>query len=90
MKSPFKPLTLDDGREEIVRADASAANGMTLDCDGRLVVFEQGGPGDNARISRLDRTTLHVETVVDAHGTISFTDPSYGHLQGAPNRAAAR
>lgn len=82
----------------VVRAEANAANGMALDGDGRLVVCEQGTRSQPARVSRLDRTTGSVETVVDAwqglrfnspndvvvrrDGTVWFTDPSYGHLQG--------
>jgi gluconolactonase len=75
-----------------------AANGMTLDREGRLVVCEQGTRSEPARIARLDRATGRLDTVVDAwgglplnspndvvvkrDGTIWFTDPSYGHLQG--------
>ncbi len=82
----------------VVREHTSAANGMTLAPDGRLIVCEQGSLGEPARISLVDRETGDVETVVDAlaglplnspndvvvrsDGTIWFTDPSYGHLQG--------
>lgn len=82
----------------VVRASANAANGMALDLEGRLVVCEQGTPSEHARISRLDPATGEVATVVDAwnglrlnspndivvrsDGTLWFTDPSYGHLQG--------
>jgi gluconolactonase len=80
--------------------DANAANGMTLDRDGRsLVVCEQGGPARDARIARLDPATGTRETVADRwdgfrfnspndvavhpiDGSIWFTDPHYGHLQG--------
>jgi gluconolactonase len=71
---------------------------MTMDRGGRLVVCEQGGFGTPARITRLDRRTLAVETLADAFegrplnspndvvvtrdGAVWFTDPSYGHLQG--------
>jgi gluconolactonase len=87
-------LSLADGRISTVRADAAAANGMTLDHDGRLVVCEQ----QPAAISRVDPATGARETVVDAFrglplnspndvvvksdGSIWFTDPSYAHLQG--------
>ena len=63
-----------------------------------VVVCEQGTRAEHARISRVDPTTREVETVVDAwgglrlnspndvavrsDGTIWFTDPSYGYLQG--------
>jgi gluconolactonase len=87
-------LSLDDGRISTVLADASAANGMTLGPDGRLVVCEQ----QPAAISLVDPSTGARETVVDAFrglplnspndvvvksdGSIWFTDPSYAHLQG--------
>jgi gluconolactonase len=89
---------LEPGRVSVVREDANAANGMTLDREGRLVVCEQGTRAQHAAITRLGRTTGEVETVVDAFGglrlnspndvvvrsdgTIWFTDPSYGRLQG--------
>jgi gluconolactonase len=81
-----------------LRAAANAANGMTLDAQGLLVVCEQGTRSQHAAITRLDRSTGSVETVVDSwgglrlnspndvaaksDGTLWFTDPSYGHLQG--------
>jgi gluconolactonase len=77
---------------------ANGANGMTLDRDGTLLVCEQGTRMSDARISRLDRLTGARSTVVDSRrwlplnspndivvasdGTIWFTDPSYGYLQG--------
>jgi gluconolactonase len=94
----IKRVALDDGRVTVVRADANAANGMALDLDGRLVVCEQGTLSEHARISRVDRASGEAETVLDAwgglplnspndvvvrnDGTIWFTDPAYGHLQG--------
>jgi gluconolactonase len=94
----IKRLELRDGSVSVVHADANMANGMTLDGDGRLVVCEQGTLGSPARIVRLDRATGAVETIVDSwsglplnspndvvvarDGSIWFTDPSYGHLQG--------
>jgi gluconolactonase len=81
-----------------VRRAANVANGMTLDAEGRLVVCEQGTMREPARISRLDLPTGAWETLVERHaglglnspndvvvksdGTVWFTDPSYGHLQG--------
>jgi gluconolactonase len=81
-----------------VREAANVANGMTLDAHGRLVICEQGTMRDEARISRLDLPTRSAETlvqgvdglplnspndvVVKSDGTVWFTDPSYGHLQG--------
>ncbi len=81
-----------------VREDANVANGMTADGLGRLIVCEQGTHTRPAAITRLDPRTGELETLVDAFlgsrlnspndvvvkrdGTIWFTDPSYGHLQG--------
>jgi gluconolactonase len=86
----LKVTTLLDG--------ANAANGMTLDPHGRLLVCEQGTRLSDARISRLDPHTGTRRTVVDSYGglplnspndvvvardgAIWFTDPSYGYLQG--------
>ena len=94
----IKRLDLDEATVSVVRPDANMANGMTLDRDGRIVVCEQGSLTDPARIARLDRRTGEVETLVDSFdglplnspndvvvksdGTIWFTDPSYGFLQG--------
>lgn len=78
--------------------DVNVANGMALDASGRLVVCEQGTPHRRGAIARIDPTTGEHETLVDAwrglafnspndvvvksDGTIWFTDPGYGHLQG--------
>src|SRR5919108_2403352 len=90
----IKRLSLEDGAISVVRADANMANGMTLDREGRLVVCEQGTFRTSARITRLDRRTGALETVVEGglsspndvvvarDGAIWFTDPSYGWLQG--------
>jgi gluconolactonase len=90
----IKRLGLADGRVSVVRADANMANGMTLDREGRLVVCEQGTMSTPARITRLDRRSGEVEAVVEdglsspndvvvkRDGTIWFTDPIYGYLQG--------
>jgi gluconolactonase len=100
-----KRVALDGGRFPVgpervstLRASANAANGMTLDAEGSLIVCEQGTRSQHAAITRTDRTTGDAETVVDAwrglrfnspndvvaksDGTLWFTDPSYGHLQG--------
>ena len=82
----------------VVRRSANMANGMTLDREGRLVICEQGTRSDHARISRLDLKTNRLEIVVDhwgglrlnspndvvvkSDGTVWFTDPAYGYLQG--------
>jgi gluconolactonase len=89
---------LEPGRITTVRAPANVANGMALDAEGRLVVCEQGTLWQPAGITHVDRATGSVETVVDAwlglrlnspndvvvrrDGTLWFTDPSYGYLQG--------
>lgn len=89
---------LDPSAETVVRAASNMANGMTLDRDGRLVICEQGTLSTPARVSRMNLETDEVETVVDnwrglrfnslndvvvkSDGTIWFTDPSYGALQG--------
>ncbi len=89
---------VDPSRLSVVPAPLHMPNGMALGHDGRLVVCEQGTRAERARISRVHPTTGEVETVVDAwgelrlnspndvtvrsDGTIWFTDPSYGYLQG--------
>jgi gluconolactonase len=94
----IKRLDLADGKISVVRPDANTANGMTLDREGRLVVCEQGTMTRPARITRVDPQSGGAETLVDSwnglplnspndvvvrsDGTIWFTDPSYGYLQG--------
>ena len=89
---------VDPSRLSAVPARVTMPNGMALGRDGRLVVCEQGTRDDHARISRVHPATGEAETVVDAwgglrlnspndvvvrsDGTIWFTDPSYGYLQG--------
>ena len=89
---------LEPHRLTTLRAPANAANGMTMDREGRLVICEQGSFLEPAAITRLDRRTGAIETVVDGaggiplaspndvvvarDGAIWFTDPGYGHLQG--------
>jgi gluconolactonase len=89
---------LEQHRLTTLRAAANAANGMAMDGDGRLVICEQGSFLEPAAITRTDRRTGAVETLVDAagglplnspndvvvtrDGAVWFTDPSYGHLQG--------
>ena len=84
------PLSPD--RIETVRADANVANGMAHDLDGRLVVCEQGTRSRPAAITRDGRTLVASwqglplnspnDVVVKSDGSIWFTDPSYGSLQG--------
>jgi gluconolactonase len=94
----IKRLHLASGRVSVVVTDANTANGMTLGHDGRLLVCEQGSMTTPARVAALDRATGEHTTVVDAwqglplnspndvvvhsDGSIWFTDPSYGYLQG--------
>jgi gluconolactonase len=82
----------------IVVEEANGANGMAAGPDGQLIVCEQGSRWQPARISRLDPTSGKQDVVVDnwrglpfnspndvvvaSDGTIWFTDPSYGYLQG--------
>jgi gluconolactonase len=93
----IKRLDLGSLSVSVVRPDANAANGMTLGHDGRLVVCEQIG----GAIAAVDRLTgereLLVEgfnspndVVVKSDGTIWFTDPSYGWLQGFRPRSLLR
>ena len=96
---------LEPHRLTTLRAPANAANGMTMDRDGRLVMCEQGSFLEPAAITRLDRRTGAIETVVDGagglplnspndvvvarDGAVWFTDPSYGFLQGFRPEPAA-
>lgn len=82
-------------------ATTNMANGMTLESVGRLLICEQGTRSTPARISRMNLETKEVEPVVESwfglpfnspndvvvksDGTIWFTDPSYGYLQGFRN-----
>jgi gluconolactonase len=98
LRVSIKRLDLATLDVSVVREDANGANGMTLAADGRLLVCEQGTPDDRARISAVDRESGTAETVMDElaglplnspndivvarDGSIWFTDPSYGYLQG--------
>jgi gluconolactonase len=89
---------LEPERLSIVRPAANMANGMTADHQGHLIVCEQGTRSEHARIGRFDPATGETGTVVDrwhglrlnspndvvekSDGTIWFTDPTYGFLQG--------
>jgi gluconolactonase len=90
----IKRLTLGSGEISVVRPDAQVANGMALAPDGRLVVCEQ----NPAAVALVDPATGESETLVDSwgglrlnspndvvvkrDGSVWFTDPSYGYLQG--------
>jgi gluconolactonase len=90
----IKRLELATGTETVLRADANMANGMALAPDGRLVVCEQGTHETLARITAVDRASGSVEVLADEglsspndivvarDGSIWFTDPTYGWLQG--------
>jgi gluconolactonase len=89
-----KRLDLETRDVALVRADAHVANGMAPFGDGRLLVCEQ----DPAAVTLLDPASGDVEVLVDSwqglrlnspndvvrksDGTVWFTDPSYGFLQG--------
>ena len=86
------------GPLEVVRQPSNMANGMCLDRKGRLVICEQGTTTEHARIARMDLKTRQIETVADrwrglpfnspndvvvkSDGTVWFTDPDYGAIQG--------
>ena len=67
---------LESDRVEVVRADANAANGMTLGLDGRLLVCEQGTPASHGQITAFDPATGDVETVVDGWRGLRFNSPN--------------
>jgi len=89
---------MEPGAVFVVSARANNANGMCLARDGALIVCEQGSRSEHAAIARVDRRTGASEVVVEewrglrlsspndvvvkSDGSVWFTDPSYGHLQG--------
>jgi len=93
-----KRLDLSSGAVTVVDAAVQAPNGMTLARAGKLVICEQGSIESPARIARHNLATGETESLVDSFGgaglnspndvvvksdgTVWFTDPSYGHLQG--------
>jgi gluconolactonase len=93
-----KRLDLESGEVTVMCGDVVAPNGMCLDRAGQLLICEQGSLSSPARIARLNLATGELVTVVDSwrglplnspndvvvksDGTIWFTDPSYGYLQG--------
>jgi gluconolactonase len=98
LRVDVKRLDLTSGAVNTVREHANMANGMTLGSDGRLLVCEQGSLTASAQIAALDTATGASESIVDGwrgvplnspndvvvaiDGSIWFTDPSYGFLQG--------
>ena len=81
-----------------VASDVVMPNGMSKDVLGFLITCDQGDRRHPARIARVEPRTGRTTTIVDAwhgiplkspndvviksDGTIWFTDPSYGYLQG--------
>jgi uncharacterized protein GlcG (DUF336 family) len=61
---------LEPERVSVVREPTQAANGMTLDREGRLVICEQGPRAEQARVAGIDLATGCLETVVDAWGHV--------------------
>jgi gluconolactonase len=100
----IRRLDLASGAVDTVRATDTAANGMTLGHDGRLLVCEQGSLTAPAAITAVDRRAGATQVLTDnfhglplnspndiitaPDGSIWFTDPSYGHLQGFRPRPA--
>ena len=94
----IRRLEFATGKLTTLRDPANVANGMTLGSDGRLVVCEQGTFTERAAITAIDTATGEREVLADtwrglpfnspndvvvkSDGSIWFTDPSYGHLQG--------
>jgi gluconolactonase len=97
-RASIKRLSLGDGKVSVVDADVVMPNGMTADRDGTLVVCDQGGPSTPAQVRRVNPRTSETSTLIDnwhglplnspndvvvkSDGTIWFTDPAYGYLQG--------
>jgi gluconolactonase len=97
---------LEPDRVSLVKADVVMPNGMTRGAGGGLIVCDQGDFTHDARLCRVDPQTAASTTIVDAwhgrplnspndvavrrDGTIWFTDPSYGHLQGFRPTPASR
>jgi gluconolactonase len=97
-RAQVKRLDLASGQVSVVDVELRAPNGMALDRAGRLVICEQGAVDSPAGIVRHNLAARTTERLVDrfgdsalnspndivakSDGTIWFTDPSYGHLQG--------
>jgi gluconolactonase len=70
-------LPLEPERLTTVRADANAANGMTLATDGRLLVCEQGSQTTPAAaITLVDRASGSTETLVDGWRGLPLNSPN--------------
>src|SRR5262249_19047057 len=97
-RAAIKRLSLDDHEITAVNADVVMPNGMAADRDGMLIVCDQGGPAVPAQLRRGETRPRDPSTLIDnwhglplnspndvvvkSDGTIWFTDPAYGHLQG--------
>lgn len=95
-------LAVESQEVSTFAATTNMANGMTLDRNGELLICEQGTRTAAAEISRMNLDSRAVTTVVDnwfglpfnspndvvvkSDGTIWFTDPGYGYLQGFRNQ----
>ena len=93
----IKRLDLGSLTVSVIRPDAAAANGMTLGHDGRLIVCEQIGGAiagvdrrSGARTPIVEGFNSPNDVIVKSDGTIWFTDPSYGWLQGFRPRPLLR
>ena len=67
---------LEPDRISIVPGRLAMPNGMTADHDGALVVCDQGGRADAARLSRVDPRTGQTTTVVDAWHGLPLNSPN--------------
>src|SRR4051812_16701616 len=90
-RAAIRRFDLSTRRVTTLVDDGNAPNGMSLAADGRLLVCEQDPPA----IALIDRRSGEREPVVEdaglnspndvvekSDGSIWFTDPSYGYLQG--------
>ena len=97
-RAAIKRLSFDDHEITVVPADVVMPNGMAADREGMLIVCDQGGPSVPAQLRRVHPHTGETSTLIDnwhslplnspndvavkSDGTIWFTDPAYGYLQG--------
>lgn len=73
----IKKLSLNDMQVSVLRESSNMANGMTLDCNGDLLICEQGTKSTPARISRLDvNNPDRIETVVQDWFGLPFNSPN--------------
>jgi gluconolactonase len=73
----IKKLSLNDKKVSVVRESSNMANGMTLDCNGDLLICEQGTKSTPARISRLDLNNPEcTKTIVQEWFGLPFNSPN--------------